>query len=84
MNTSSNPYIGLLGIIHGGRKESGGRIFQGHVMSVSPLQIQAAGLLLDAEDLRVSSALDLSVGDETLLITEDCQTFYIICTLREG
>ncbi len=81
MHTLSNPYVGLLEIIRGGRKESGCRIFEGCVLSVSPLQIRAAGLLLDSEDLRVNGALALSAGDETLLITDDCQTFYVICAL---
>lgn len=81
MNTLNNPYVGLLEVIRGDRKESGCRIFEGCVLSVSPLQIQAAGLLLDSEDLCVNGGLDLSVGDETLLITDDCQTFYVICAL---
>ena len=47
----------------------------GQVRSVEPLQIMADQKLpLEAEQLE----LDLAVGDEVLLLTQDDQVFYIV------
>lgn len=77
MTTRNNPYDGLIGLFRGAPKDDLA-LYDGIVVSTNPLRISAAGLELDENDIKTVAGLTLSAGDEVLLLTQDCQHFYLI------
>lgn len=59
------------------------RAAEGIVMNALPLQIRAAGLLYEGNDLKINAAIDLETifsGDRVLCLSMDeWQTLYILC-----
>ena len=89
-----DPYVRLIQALAGEEAPQGGPFLLGQVAQCgggAPLKVSAAGLLLEGEDLLVSTALDwtwmedsggerlLRAGDQVALLTADMQSFCLVC-----
>lgn len=92
-----DPYVGLIQALAG--EAPAGPVQLGTVAQCgggAPLKVQAAGLSLEGEDLMVNAALDwswmedgggrdlLRAGDRVVLLTQDMQSFYLVCKVVDA
>lgn len=55
-------------------------IMLGEILQVQPLQLQANGLLIEQDSIKINEALpELEEGDQVVVLSLDGQTYYILC-----
>ena len=95
-----DPYCELLRAFGGEDASAPGPVLLGQVVQSgggAPLKVRCAGLPpLDGEDLMVNAALDwtwgedtggaalLRAGDTVVLLTQDGQSFYLVCKVVDA
>lgn len=72
-----NPYSKIMEMA---QPQNAGLIMRrGTVRSISPLVIDVAGITISGDELYVNSDILFAHGDTVIMLTEDDQTFYVLC-----
>lgn len=79
-----DPYLSIVAQMRGAAKEAVPQtVFTGKVLSVSPLMVEAGGVVLSGDDLlidrRIKNSLTLSPGARVGMVTADWQTWLVLC-----
>lgn len=94
-----DPFARMMELIRGEQRAGGAAVMRiGTVVTDAPLRIETAGLRLEPEALRIDRRLKetlereiaagtrttLLPGSKALLLTDDDQTYFILCEVRNA